>query len=110
MLDEFEAHRDHLPHPHARYEFAGRGLEAAEGALKVFLHRARPLLERGAAPKELSDALGLSLGQVRFYLYKLELSGTVRVAAAPPPGQAERGEQRGLAARLLGFLRRRWFR
>lgn len=80
LQDELERYRPFLPSPEARFRLSGSSPE--DPRYQDFFRLALPYLKRGASARELSQALGIPLDQVRLYLYKLQHLGAVKRAEA----------------------------
>ncbi len=112
-VNELSVYRDRFPSPQTRFKLVNTEGAWDDAELYEFVKRARPALERGVSPVELSERLSLQLEQVQLYLYKLRSLGRVvparmrEVAARTPipdqPGMPQPRE--GLISRLLGALR-----
>ena len=104
VQDEITALKRQLPHPETIFRRAGNGTPGDE-RLADFWARAYEPLATGASARALAARLGMPLEQVQYYLLKLRQSGHVQPLRVREPGA--RGK--GLAARLLGSLKRRFF-
>lgn len=104
VQDEITALKEQLPHPETVFRRARNGAPS-DARLADFWARASEPLASGASARALAARLGMSLEQVQYHLLKLRQSGHVQPLRVREPGA--RGE--GLAARLLGSLKRRFF-
>lgn len=113
-VNEMNVYRDRFPAPQTRFKLVNAQGAWDDAELYEFVKRARPALERGVSPLELSERLGLQLEQVQLYLYKLrslsrivparmrEIPASAEPQLAGQPGMPPRS---GLISRLLGALR-----
>lgn len=114
-VNELSVYRDRFPSPQTRFKLVNAQGAWHDAELYEFVKRARPALERGVSPLELSERLSVQLEQVQLYLYKLRSLGRIvparmrEVPTAPPPTFADQPgmtqPRGGLISRLLGALR-----
>jgi hypothetical protein len=117
-VNEMSIYHDRFPSPQTRFKLLNAQGAWDDAELYEFVKRARPALERGVSPLELSERLGLQLEQVQLYLYKLRSMGRIgpaRARGTPMEAQAQLAQlggqsdmpqpRPGLISRLLGALR-----
>ncbi len=104
--DEYAQVADRLPHPETVFELTHIAVPD-DTRLSDFWKRAYIHLQEGASGQQLAARLGMPVDHARFYLLKLQQLGAVAAVRARRP---ERQQQRaGVAARLLGSLKKRFF-
>ncbi len=107
--NEMNVYRDRFPAPQTRFKLINAAGTWDDAELYEFVKRARPALERGVSPLELSERLGLQLEQVQLYFYKLRTLGRIGSArirdTSTPPVQNQGIPRPNLISRLLEALR-----
>jgi len=104
--DEYAQVSDRLPHPETVFKLTHIAVPD-DTRLSDFWKRAHIYLQEGASAQQLSAKLGMPVDHTRFYLLKLQQLGAVAAARAHAPQKQER--RAGVAARLLGSLKKRFF-
>jgi hypothetical protein len=107
--DEEATYASVLPDPKTRFQVASLEIPLEEPLLS-FWDRTKSLLLEGASAEEIAGKLHLPLKEVRYYLYKLRLSGKVTPVRAYQKTRQDT-EKQGLFLKLLGALLRgrgRW--
>jgi hypothetical protein len=104
--DEYAQVADRLPHPETVFKLTYIAVPD-DTRLSDFWKRAHAYLQEGASAQQLANQLGMPVDHTRFYLLKLQQLGAV---AAHRAHRTRRANGRGgVAARLLGTLKRRFF-
>jgi len=105
LKDELDSVKENLPLPDTVFTLGNVAVAYSDNELAEFLDRAWPYLVEGASARVLSRELGLPLQRVRYILYKLRnLNAVSPKAQQVAPSQ----ERRGIAGRLLRYLKRRF--
>jgi len=104
--DEYAQVADRLPHPDTVFKLTHIAVPD-DTRLSDFWKRAHPYLQVGASARDLAGRLGMPVDHARFYLLKLQQLGAVAAHRAHRARPA--GRRAGVAARLLGSLKRRFF-
>jgi len=104
--DEYAQLADRLPHPETVFELTHIAVPD-DTRISDFWKRAHIYLQEGASAQQLATKLGMPVDHARFYLLKLQQLGAVVAVRASQKQKRER--RAGVAARLLGSLKKRFF-
>ncbi len=104
--DEYAQVADRLPHPETVFKLTNMAVPD-DTRLSDFWRRAHIYLQEGASAQQLAAKLGMPVDHARFYLLKLQQLGAVTAARAHATKRKK--QQAGVAASLLGSLKKRFF-
>ena len=105
IADEMAVSENNLPHPDTVFK-AVHDVRPGDGRMTDFWRRAKRFLLEGVSVRDLSLELGVPVNHAAFYLHKLRGAGAVEPVRVAGFGRPARS---GVASRLLGALRRRFF-
>jgi len=105
--DEYAQVADRLPHPDTVYQLTHIAVPD-DTRISDFWKRAHIYLQEGASAQQLATNLGMPVDHARFYLLKLQQLGAVAPARAHAK-QQKKSQRSGIAAKLLGSLKKRFF-
>jgi len=105
-FDEYAQVADRLPHADTLFKLTHITVPD-DTRLSDFWKRAHIYLQEGVSAQQLANKLGMPVDHTRFYLLKLQQLGAVAAGRAHKTQRQER--RAGVAARLLGSLKKRFF-
>jgi len=106
IADEMMVAEDNLPHPDTVFRLI-TNIKPGDDRVADFWDRAREMLIAGSSSRQISQRLGVPLDQAGFYVLKLRQAGLVEPVRAMSAGSVT--GKRGLAGRLLGAIKRRFW-